>query len=150
MSSTFWMITISADNLGIVRQHNLVGLPTKRKRYSERLTQGDLIVFYVGKKRVGYGGYNASLCEFGPVATLTSSVFYDDSRIWNSRNDERYPWRWRISITSDKKINARSIIDDLSFAHGKPKWGLYFIAGVRQISENDFEVLQKALKGLKA
>lgn len=148
MSRKFWIITISADNLEITKRHNLIGLPSKRRRYSSRLELGDLIVFYVGKKRVGYGGYNSGVCEFGPIATLTSSVFHDDSPIWNSRSDERYPWRWNISVTIDKNISARNIVGDLSFAHDRPKWGLYFIAGVRQISKGDFEILQKILKGI--
>lgn len=148
MNPSFWIVTISADNLELTKQHKLIGLPARRGQYSSRLAENDIIIFYVGKRRAGYGGYNASVSEFGPIARVTSSVYYDDSQIWNSRNDERYPWRWRISVTLDKRTSAHTIIKNLGFAHDKPKWGLYFVAGVRQVSETDFRILENALKAL--
>lgn len=146
MEPRFWIVTISEDNLELTIRHEMIGLPSKRKQFILDMAEGDDIVFYVGKKRAGYGGYKASVCDFGPSARITSPAFCDESSVWYSRSSEKYPWRRKISVTLNNRVKAHDIVGNLSFARNKEKWGLYFVAGVRGISADDYEVLKKALE----
>jgi len=146
MSSRFWIVTTSADNIDLIIKHKMIGLPAKRKKHIYELAEGDIIVFYIGKKRAGYTGYKSTVCDFGPIARIVGQAFYDENPIWYSRSGENYPWRREISVILSKRIKVQAIINRISFARNKPKWGLYFVRGLREIPEEDYNTLRKALK----
>lgn len=145
MDCKFWIVTISEDNLKIATLHNLIGLPSRRKHYIQLMAEGDTIVFYISKKRAGYYDRKGIVSNFGPVAKVVGLPFYDETRIWESRSGEAYPWRRKISIVLNKQINARSIIKELSFVRNKSRWGLYFIKGANRITEEDYKLIFNAL-----
>ena len=146
MSPRFWIITTSADNIDLTIKHKMIGLPTKREEHIHKLVEDDIVVFYIGKKRAGITGYKATVCDFGPIARIRGEAFYDKNPIWYSKNGEIFPWRREISIILNKRIKTHSIINRISFALNKPKWGLYFIQGLRGISEEDYNILREALE----
>lgn len=148
MENRYFLITISRDNLEATIKHNLIGLPAKCKNSIQMLKDGDTIVFYISKKRVGYSGRNDSVCDFGPIAKITGPPFFDEKPIWKSRTPENYPWRMNISIVLNKRVNARALIDDLNFIRNKHRWGLYFIHSIRSIMEEDYHTISKALNKL--
>lgn len=145
MANKFWIVTISEDNLEIAIERGLIGLPAKRKHYIESMTEGDTMVFYISKKRAGYYDRNGCVCDFGPIAKITGPTSYNNELIWKSRFGEIYPWRRNISLTLNKRVNARNIISKLTFIHNKRKWGLCFITGIREITPKDYQTLFDAV-----
>ena len=141
-----WIVTISEDNLQDTLKHNLIGLPERRRNLLKRVRLGDTVVFYVGKKRAGYGGPRASVSQFGPVAEVTGEEFFSEAPIWGSRGGDVFPSRLPISLVSEGRVNAADIIPHLSFVRDKGKWGLYFLTGVRELSEEDYKTLLAAIK----
>jgi len=144
-----YIVTISEDNLQETLKRKLIGLPERRSKLAKRIHPGDTIIFYIGKKRAGYGGPRASVSEFGPVVKVTDEGFFSDILIWNSRSGERFPYRLPISIVLEGRVKAGDVIPRLKFAQGKEKWGLYFLTGIREVSEEDCITLLAAIKKKK-
>ena len=141
-----WIVTISEDNLQKTLQHNLIGLPERRRNLLKRVQQGDVVVFYIGKKRVGRGGPGASVSQFGPVAKVTGEEFASDTPIWASKGNDLFRSRLPISIVSEGRVAAAIVIPHLDFVQNKDKWGLYFLTGIRKVSEEDYKTLLTAIK----
>jgi len=96
----------------------------------------------IGKKMVGYGGSNSRVLQFGAIVEVDGKVFFDNTPIWTSRNNkEDFPYRIPISIISERRADASDVSPSLTFIRDKNKWGLYFIIGVRDISEEDYKTL---------
>jgi len=135
-----WIVTVSEDNLQETLKHNLIGLPERRRNLLKRVRPGDTVVFYIGKKRAGYGGPTASVSQFGPIAEVTGEEFFSDVPIWGSRGRDVFPSRLPISLVSEGRVNAADVIPHLSFIQ-KSRWGLYFLTGIRELSEEDYKTL---------
>lgn len=141
-----WIVTISEDNLEETLKHELIGMPEGRRSLAKRMSPGDTIVLYVGKKRAGYGGPGASVSEFGPVVEVTRPEFHSDVPIWKSRSGEAFPCRVPVSLMSKGKAKAADVVPHLNFVRIKEKWGPYFLTGVRLISEDDYQRLVAAME----
>jgi len=141
-----WIVTISQDNLKATLEHNQIGLPERRRDLLRKVRLGDTVVFYIGKKREGYAGPSSGVHQFGPIAKVTSKEFFSNVPIWKSRSGESFPSRLSISVISDGKVDAAKVIPHLSFIQNKDKWGLYFLTGIRAISEADYKILFTAIK----
>ncbi len=115
-------------------------------RYESPLQQGDVVVFYIGKKRAGRGGPGASVSQFGPVAKVTGEEFASDTPIWASKGNDLFRSRLPISIMSEGRVDAAIVIPHLDFVQNKDKWGLYFLTGIRKVSEEDYKTLLAAIK----
>lgn len=141
-----WIVTVSEDNLKETLKHNQIGLPERRRDLLKRVRPGDTVVFYIGKKRAGYGGPKSSVSQFGPIAKVTGEEFFSDAPIWRSRRGDSFPSRLPISLVLEGRVNAAEVIPHLSFTRNKDKWGLYFLTGIRAISEEDYKTLLTAIK----
>jgi predicted RNA-binding protein len=141
-----WIVTISQDNLQETLKHKLIGLPEARRKVAKRIQPGDTVILYIGKKRAGQGGPRASVSEFGPVVKVTGEEFFSDTPIWKSKSGERFPSRLPISIVSQGRVKAPDVISRLKFPQGKQKWGLYFLTGVRELSEEDYKTILAAIR----
>jgi predicted RNA-binding protein len=141
-----WIVTISQDNLQETLKHNQIGLPERRRNLLKKVRSGDTVVFYIGKKREGYGGPRSGVHQFGPIAKVNSEEFFSDVPSWKSRSGKPFPSRLSISVMSEGRVNAAKVIPHLSFIQNKDKWGLYFLTGIRAISEEDYKTLITAIK----
>jgi len=144
-----YIVTISEDNLQETLKRKLIGLQERRSKLAKRIHPGDTIIFYISKKRAGYGGLRGSVSEFGPVVKVTGEEFFSDIPIWNSRSGERFPHRLPISIVWEGRVKAGDVIPHLKFAQGKERWGLYFLTGIREVSEEDCITLLTAIQKKK-
>jgi len=140
-----WIVTVSEDNLQETLKNNLVGLPERRRNLLKRVRPGDTVVFYIGKKRAGYGGPRASVSQFGPIAEVAGEEFFSDDPIWGVRGKERFPARLPICLVSEGRVNAADVTPRLNFVRDKNKWGLYFLTGIRELSEEDYKTLLAAI-----
>ena len=141
-----WIVTVSGDNLQDTLKHNLIGLPERRRNLLKKVRQGDTVVFYISKKRAGYGGPKSNVSQFGPIAKVTGEEFFSDAPIWRSRVKDVFPSRLPITIVSKGRVNAADVIPHLNFIKDKSKWGLHFFTGVRELSEEDYKTLLAAIK----
>jgi len=145
MANKFWIVTISEDNLESAIEHGLIGLPAKRMYSIESMAEGDTIVFYISKKRVGYYDRKGTVSNFGPIAKITGPAFYSNELIWKSRFGEIYPWRRNISLVLNKRLSAHQIASKLTFIRNKRRWGLCFIQSTREITSKDYQTLFDAI-----
>jgi len=141
-----WIVTVSEDNLQKTLKHNLIGLPERRRNLLKRVQQGDVVVFYISKKRAGRGGPGASVSQFGPVAKVTGEEFAGDTPIWASKGNDLFRSRLPISLVSEGRVDAANVVPYLDFIRNKDKWGLYFLTGIRKVSEGDYKTLFAAIK----
>lgn len=140
-----WIVTVSEDNLEGTLKHKLIGLPETRRSSVKGIRTGDTIVFYIGKKRAGYGGPKTSVSQFGHVAEVTGEYYVGNERIWMSRSKEVFLCRVPITVISEGRVGAAEVIPQLDFVRDKRKWGLHFLTGIRRISERDYETLLAAI-----
>lgn len=146
MKASYWIVTITLDNLDLAKEHGVVGVPGKRRRLISKMAEGDIIVFYVSKKKAGSQDYKHTVSEFGPIMQVVGKVYHDDDPMWHSKGDETYPWRRRITLILDASVKAANVVRRLSFIQDKPRWGLFFVTGVREISRDDYEILRKEIE----
>jgi len=145
-----WLVVTSEDNLARVLEHQIIGVPAHSSSTLSKIKKGDRIVIYVGKKKQGYGGPNASVSEFAAIGeVLDDKPFFDEKRIWHSRSAEKFPWRRKAKIISNKHIKAKELIGKLNFITKKQKWGAYFLTTLRQISDVDYKLISAAM-GVKS
>lgn len=92
------IFSLNEENWNIVKKSGVVGIPGfpegKRDVNDQLLSRllivkpGDHILFYVSRLKALYGLYMA--LEYG---------FHDTTQVWNSDNDQIYPFRLRFDIT---------------------------------------------------
>ena len=142
-----WIVTISEDNLQAALKHKVLGVRQRYRAQVARMRAGDTVVFYVSKKRAGYGGPRSSISRFGPIVQVSGGLFRSDTPIWNSRTHEVFPYRVPMSVLAEGTARATDVVPRLGFIRFKDKWGAYLLPAVRQISDDDFEVVRTAVTG---
>lgn len=144
--SSKWLVTISEDNFQIALEKGLIGVSHRWRKPLEEMKEGDNIIFYIGKKKVGKGGPNSSVSEFAGLAEVASPVFVTKERIWHSRGIELFPYRRKIKFSSTKtRAKALEICHSLGFIKNPDYWMLYFFTAIRKLSDVDYETIKKAL-----
>ena len=144
--SSKWLVTISEDNFQIALKKGLIGVSHRWRKPLEEMREGDKVIFYIGKKKVGKGGLHGSISEFAGLAEVTSPVFVSEERIWHSKGLEIFPYRREIKFSSTKtRAKASEIYRSLKFIKNPDYWMLYFLTAIRKISDADYETIKRAL-----
>jgi hypothetical protein len=103
----------------------------------KNLQKADRVVFYLGNPEKSFAG----------TATLLSSSFQlnDSEKEKLSHGKERYTTDYGVLLTDinqwENPKNAQDLIPQLSFIENKGAWGSYFQGGIRQITEEDYEII---------
>lgn len=141
-----WLVTISEDNFQIALEKGLIGVSDRWHRPLEEMREGDNIIFYIGKKKVGKGGPHSSVSEFAGVAEVTGPVFVSEECIWHSKGEETFPYQRKIKFPSSvAREKASEICRSLEFIRNPDYWMLYFLTAIRKLSDADYETIKKAL-----
>ena len=85
MGKTFWLVSISSDNSDktFSSGFNMQGFDKKSRKKVDVMAPDDRLLYYINDKRV-----------FSATATVTSSMFEDNSIIWTSHDEkETFPYR---------------------------------------------------------
>ncbi len=61
-------------------------------------------------------------------------------------NADFKPYRRDIKYKIRQEADIRPLIKDIGFIKNKKRWGFYLISGFREISKEDFEVIDSAMK----
>lgn len=144
----YWILCMVEENYLIAKREGLFGVTQRAKHVLERISVGDLVTFYISKKKAD-SPFNHPLHkvqQFRGVARVSSSAFESDDVIWPLRDNEIFPYRMRLQFLSDDKVEAKRVVTKLSFVRNEIYWALPLRKGYEEITEKDFEVIQQAME----
>lgn len=141
-----WLVATSEDNFQIALEKGLIGVSDRWHKPLEEMREGDGIIFYIGKKKVGRGGPRSSVSEFAGLAEVVGPVFFSEERIWHSKGAKLFPHRRKIKFSSSvARVKASEVCHSLEFIKNPDYWMLYFLTSIRKISDADYETIKSAL-----
>ncbi len=144
MSKTFWMVVVDEENLDITRERGfeVLGIDSRNRRKSVRITPEDRVLFYVNNKK-----------GFAATATVESSHFEEKTRVWKHHvKDELFPNRVKIKpdfvLDPDDYIDAREIAPTLEYVKKWPAehWPLAFFGMLHIVPQRDFNLLEDEIR----
>lgn len=137
----YWLIVTSPENF----KHNkdvlgfkILGLRRHYMKTVQRLQPEDRVVYYI-----------KGLKKFGATATIIGTYYEDSTKVWT---DERQIWPLRCPLKPnyilnfDDLLDAKKLINDLSFIELKTNWGSHFQGSIKQIPEQDFKLIETEIK----
>lgn len=137
----YWLVITSPENFKRDREvlgFKYQGFTQRFRKQVQKMQPGDRIVYYI-----------MGLHKFGATVTITGTYFEDNKRIWTDKDEvwpSRCPSKPDIVLEDDELLDAKKLIDDLSFIENKAKWGVYFQGSLRMIPENDFKLIESEIK----
>lgn len=109
-----------------------------RKDLISKPSKGDWIVYYSSKDKLKSG---KPLQKFTAIGKIIDSEPYQPDT-----NNDFKPYRRSVKYSKGNEAEMRPLIEKLSFIKNKKRWGFYLISGFREISKDDFEIIQQAMK----
>jgi len=144
--STKWLVTISEGNFQIALGKELMGVSGRWRKPLEEMKEGDDIIFYISKKKVGRGGPRSSVSEFAGLAQVVGPVSLSEERIWHSKGEETFPYQREIKFSASVgRAKASEICHSLEFIKNQDYWMLYLLTVTRKIPDADYETIKRAL-----
>ncbi|MBC8228498.1 EVE domain-containing protein [bacterium] len=145
----YWILCISEDNFEISIKHQMIGMGERRKRVIEQMEIGDLIAFYIPKKNIDSPPMNKvhQVRCFKGIAKITGPAFESNDVIWKVRGSDIFPYRRKVEfLNTEMNVPIKPLINKFSFVKNTAYWGIAFQKGYTQITEQDFELIQEAVK----
>jgi len=148
---TNWIIVGSPDNFAATRSlgFTIQGIKSRRRKSAQAMKPGDRIVWYITGAKA-FAGY----------ATITSEYYEDHTPIWKSRDPKKdaedYPYRVSIQpelvLDEDQYIPAEPVALQMAHVAKWPaaNWTLAFQGNVHTIDDDDFELIEDALRAATA
>ncbi|SEP41811.1 EVE domain-containing protein [Amycolatopsis saalfeldensis] len=132
-SRRFWINTVSLDHVeaaiegGFTQADHGAGTRLRRPR------PGDEMVFYSPRTNLRGG---EPVRQFTAWATITGDKPYQ-VRI----SEDFQPWRLAVVFRPCERVEAKPLVDQLSFITDPADWGLPFRRGLFQIPHEDFSTI---------
>ena len=141
----YWILCMSEDNYEIAKQQGLIGMAERQRRAIQKITTGDMLTFYISKKKVDSPPNDPAhkVQQFRGTAQVTSEAFESIDLVWHVREGGIFPHRRKVDFISDTSAQASSLIDKLSFVANTAYWALPFQKGYVEITQKDFETIQQ-------
>ncbi len=135
----YWLCVVNEANWRVVKEKRVWGVSDRYKRRMEELSEGDLLIFYVRPKRIG------------GIFRVSSRPYVDKKAIFSSegfRAGEVFPNRVRIEpvLVPEEPVPFEPLVGRLKFIKNKEKWTGHLRGAMREIPEEDYEVLREALE----
>jgi len=137
----YWLVITSYANFSLDREKlgfKLQGVPFRFRKTVQKMEPGDKVVYYI-----------MGIQKFGAIAIIAGKYFDDKTKIW-SDNDELWPSRCsskpEIVLEDDELVDAKKLIDNLSFITNKEFWGTFFQGSIREIPEDDFKFIESEIR----
>jgi predicted RNA-binding protein len=124
------------DNWRVIRERRVWGVPERRKKIIERVSPGDLLVFYVTPKRIG-GVFQAS-----------SKPYESRVEVFKAVKGEIFPYRVDLTPVRVlmKPVEAVDVIKRLSIFPKGRYWTAPLRTGMIEITEEDYRLLEGLLR----
>jgi hypothetical protein len=103
----------------------------------KRLNAGDWLVFYSPRTSLEGGERLQAFTAIGRVA--------DDEPYQVEMAPGFVPWRRNVNFVNCVETPIAPLIDSLSFIKDKNRWGYMFRFGLFKISQQDFELIKRAM-----
>ncbi len=138
---TYWMVSTSLTNFKFDRDHlgfKTQGFPTRYRKSVQEMKPGDRVVYYIVR-----------ISRFGAMAHIMGKPYHDEATLWPEGDQpwpERAPSEAEIVLDDHQLVDARKLINRLSFVKNKAKWFVQFQGSLRRIPENDFLLIESELR----
>jgi hypothetical protein len=138
---------MSEDNYKIARTQGLIGLAERHKAAMQKLAIGDIMTFYISKKKVDSPPNDPAnkVQQFRGMARVTGDAFESNELIWHVREGEIFPHRREVEFLADGSAEARTLITHLSFVTNPAFWALPFRKGYVEVTQKDFDMIHGAM-----
>ena len=143
----YWILSMSEDNYEIARTQGLIGLAERHKTAMQKLAIGDIMTFYIGKKKVDSlpNDPAGKVQRFRGMARVTGDAFESNDLIWHVREGELFPHRRKVEFLADGSAEVRPLIARLSFVTNTAFWALPFRKGYAEVPQKDFDTIHEAM-----
>ena len=141
---TNWLLVSSPDNFETSRARgfDIAGMKSRHRKKAERVRPGDRVAYYlVGVKSVG------------GISEVNGTYVEDNSHIWeSSKEGEEYPFRFPVRPLAIRDAGDYVPMIDLVALLEYPRrwpaehWTLAFQGNVHVLSDDDFEIIEQAVK----
>lgn len=132
-----YLTSLRYENYLVLRDNgfNVIGF-NERSQLADKLKKGDMIFIYIGSRVSKIVGY----------VRVKQECYWDTKLLW----DDIFPKRVRIepiSVVNDNNgIHVKNLVEQLSFVKNKSRYGMSFMAGLRQIPQEDATILVEQIE----
>jgi len=134
----YFLICASADHVQNGVAHGFGQAGHGRKDLMSKPAKGDWLVYYSAKDHFENGQPLQQFTAMGQVAD--TEPYQPDNR------SDFKPYRRNVNYQTVRPADIRPLIPKLNFIKNKKRWGFYLISGFREISKEDFELIEQAMK----
>lgn len=137
-SKKYFLICASKDHVLKGVEGGFAQAGHGRKDLMSKPSKGDRVVYYSSKDEFENGT---------PLQTFTAIGEIIDNEPYQPNTSSKFkPYRRDVKYGKSVDAEMRPLIEKLSFIKNKKRWGFYLISGFREISKDDFEIIQQAMK----
>lgn len=101
------------------------------------MKEGDWIVYYSPTIQFGQRELCQSFTAIGKIKAREPYAF--------AMSEDFIPWRRDVAFVKSQEVPIQILLNELSFIKDKLKWGFPFRRGCFEVTENDFEIIAKAM-----
>ncbi len=135
-----WLFATPQSNYEIALEKGIWAY--KKSGIAKKIKNGDILIFYVN-----------DLSAFTAIATVEGDSYNSPSIIWDDEqkaNQIIYPFQIKIKIILQGQVDARELVNRLSFIKNKVKWGMYLVTAPGNFSnpipESDYDIILNAFQ----
>lgn len=137
-TTKYFLICASRDHVRKGVESGFAQAGHGRKDLMSKPSKGDWLVFYSAKDNYDNGKALQKFTALGQVV--------DDEPYQPDADENFKPYRRKVAFEKVKETEIRPLLEQLSFIKNKKRWGFYLISGFRELSKEDFEVIQSTMK----
>lgn len=136
---TYWIASTNRQNWGIIKTHNIWGIPKRHKTIHSRVKKGDILLIFVSQQKEGEKVLPSAITgayEITDVHEKTTPLFTAPRQM----GDEVFPYRFNLKpvIFFKKPLEFKPLIPDLQFITNKVMWTGHLRVAMREIPEDDY------------
>jgi len=137
MSVRYWVGVVAGDHVDFAKMHCLCAFSKGTRAAIEKLSEGDRFVFYSPK---------SGFMEGDPIQCFTALGTVIDATPFETDWAGHQIWAGRAAYADMAWVSVRPLLEPLSFVTNPAKWGMAFRRGQFEISEDDFDLIETAMK----
>ncbi len=133
-----WVNTVSLDHVEAAVEGGFTQADHGANTRLRRPRPGDQMVFYSPRTSL-HGG--TPVRQFTALATITGERPYQVKI-----SEDFQPWRLAVQFRPSVRVDAKPLVEQLSFVKDPSHWGLPFRRGLFTIPENDFLLISGSMR----
>ncbi len=137
MTVRYWVGVVSLDHVDYATETGVCAFSKGIKPAITKLSEGDRFVFYSPKTGFMSGDPVQCFTALGTVIDPTPvEIDWDGHTIWTAR----------AAYAKITQTPVRPLLESLRFVTNPAKWGMAFRRGQFEITEQDFTLIETAMK----